>query len=133
MKKQPHIIPVKESGDLYVLQEDFTMYLGKYGHHVNVIVRKGFRHDGASVPRWFWSLTGLTRDGMHRAAALIHDYLYTIRGKLNTYDGHPYTMNRKDVDKLFKAMLKDYGIANHRVWIAYRGVRLFGQSYWDDD
>ena len=32
----------------------------------------------------------------------------------------------------FQRMLQEADIASHRVWLAYRGVRLFGQSYWDE-
>jgi hypothetical protein len=82
MIKQPHIIPIKESGDLYMLEEDYEISLKPYGLDFYIFIPKGFRYDGATVPRWFWSITGLTRDGIHRPAALVHDYIYVNKGQI---------------------------------------------------
>lgn len=132
MYDQPCIIPIKESGDLYRLQHDYKINLHNYGYYITITIPAGFTYDGASVPRWLWSLTGLGIDGLHRAACLVHDYLYVQRGKIISFDGaEKISLNREQVDMIFKQMLIDASIAEHRIAIAYKGVRWFGQSYWD--
>jgi hypothetical protein len=134
MYEQPHIIPIKESGDVYRLEHDYIIDLRPYTtKHVELVIEKGFVYDGASVPRWLWSLSGLGIDGLHRAAALVHDFIYIYKGDFKDDDtGSDITLSRKEADLIFKKMLTDVGIASHRVWLAYHGVRWFGQSVWDD-
>lgn len=109
---QPDIRPVKESKMLYTLVADFT-----YG---GITVPKGFRHDGASYSQLLFQ-----RDGIHRAAALIHDYLYDLKGELP--EG---VFSREYADKLFKRMLKEYGVKSWHVFIAYKSVYIFGRFFW---
>lgn len=112
MQPQPDLRPMCESGELYILMEDFT--------YAGLTVPKGFRCDGASVPRYLWHL--LPRDGMHRCAALIHDYLYV------NHSGY----TRKEADFLFKSIMDDYGIVSWRAKLAYMAVRLFGGFFWNN-
>lgn len=114
--KQPDIRPVKENGQLYILMEDFT-YNG-------ITVPKGFRYDGATGAKFLFG-----KDGIHRAATLLHDYLYEIKGKLPS--GAEF--NRLYVDKIFKDMLKEYGVKSWHVFLAYAAVRLLGGIYWARD
>lgn len=129
--KQPNITPIKESGQLYVLAEEYKIDIRRFGGLKNLRIPKGFRYDGASVPRWLWSLSGLSRDGIHRAAALVHDYLYENKG-FQENDKHEYWLTRKEVDKVFREMLIDVGVADHRVFLAYWGARIGGHFYWND-
>ena len=129
--KQPNIIPVKESGELYELAETFKIDIRRFGGKKNLTIPKGFRYDGASVPRWLWSITGLSRDGIHRVAALVHDFLYENRG-FQENEKHEYWLSRKEVDDVFREMLIELGVADHRVFIAYWGARAFGRLYWND-
>ncbi len=87
---------------------------------------EGFKYDGASTPRILWWV--LPRDGVHRAAALIHDYLYVFEGDMP--DGQTFT--RKQADALFYKMLKDYGVASWRAAVAYRAVRIAGYFFWKE-
>jgi len=116
--KQPDIRPIGESGKLYLLAKDFTAH--------GITVPKGFRYDGASVPKIAW-LVGLGRDGVHRAASLIHDWLYVNDGEI---DEGSYT--RKQADDLFRDMLKEYGVKSWHVFVAYRATRLFGWFWWSE-
>lgn len=136
--RQPLIIPIKESGQLYQLVEDYEIDLTPYGYHSRLLIPKGFIYDGASVPRWWWSISGLSRDGIHRAAALVHDYIYELKGDVPAtpmpLKSFPRIVKfkRKAADQIFRDMLKDVAVADHRVWLAYVGVRAFGGLYWDD-
>lgn len=113
MKEQPDIRPVKESGDIYVLMEDYPFtFQGSYFY-----VPKGFRNDGATCAKLLFQ-----RDGVHRAAALVHDYLYSKQGLLN---GLAYT--RKQADCKFRDMLKEYGVQSMHVAAAYAAVYVFGR------
>jgi hypothetical protein len=42
------------------------------------VIRTGFVSDGASIPRWLWSLVGGPLSGRYRRAALLHDWLYHL-------------------------------------------------------
>ena len=79
--KQPLIIPIKESGDIYELVEDYFFSVLRGGQAYPVIIKKGFKYDGASVPPVLGGLVGFMPDGIHRPAALIHDYLYSKKGR----------------------------------------------------
>lgn len=149
---QPHIIP---SGyKTYTLVEDYcyswvprsTIGEKKRPMLKTISVPKNFTYDGASVPRILWTLTGLTPDGMHRAASLIHDYIYSYDGKLPTgamkvqyidvESGQEELIypqgkwSRKSCDLLFKKMLKESGLPTYKVYGMYYFVRVFGWVKW---
>ncbi len=119
MIQQPDIRPIKENGDLYELQEDYT--------YKDITVPKGFCYDGASVPRLALTPFGFQRDGIHRPAALVHDWLYVRRG----WNGDQQRYSREDADRLFKEMLIGCGVKGWHVAIAYAFVRAFGWIAWD--
>lgn len=128
--EQPLIVPIKESGDLYELCEDyiFIIYRNEVAH--KIVIRKGFKYDGASVPKFFAGIVGFMPDGIHRPAALLHDYLYEHKGKLQPIGGFNYT--RKEADKLFYKILKKVGVKSWHAKLAYWAVRLGGGLYWND-
>lgn len=131
--KQPLIIPYKESGDLYELVEDYRINLLPFGYNITLNIHKGFKYDGASVPRWLWSLAGFSSDGLHRASALVHDYLYVQKGKVISADGTDrFEFTREECDKLLRDMMEAVSIAEHRVWLAYHAVKWFGKHVWDN-
>jgi hypothetical protein len=104
-----------------------------------IVVPKGFRHDGASVPRIGFTISGLTQDGQLRAAALIHDFLYRYDGKppagssfvLYKQKWVPYglTLSRKQADQLFLKIMKLSGVRWSQRWAAYVAVRV-GAPRW---
>jgi hypothetical protein len=112
-----------------------------YSEH-KITVPKNFLYDGASVPAPVTWLTGIRRDGKHRAAALLHDWLYHHKGRL---PGGHYQINfegegddtwakwtRKDADRLFGRVMREFEYTRwKRVW-AYRSVRWFGWLVWHD-
>lgn len=86
-----------------------------------ITIPKGFVWDGASVPRWFWSI--VPRWGRFSSAALIHDYLYATGGKHKDL-----MMTRDEVDNLFYRHMIEDGTAKWRAWIIWFSVHLFGKS-----
>ena len=141
---QPSIVQIGDR--LYLLVEDWT-FTWNYTEVVEscINVPAGFVYDGASIPRMFWRIFGVTPDGVHRAAAIVHDWIYTFDGdvpsgsitrsvlqpdctykKLDTID----KWTQKDCDKFFKKMLLDTPLPRWKVQTMYIAVRLFGWSKW---
>ena len=123
-KEQPDIRPIKESGEIYMSYKPFTVFINDF----SITVPDKFRSDGASVPQWAWSISGLSRDGMHRAAAHAHDYIYEKKG----IGVAPIPFSRKMADMLFADLLELYGIKKWQVFVMYVSVRLFGGTVWDE-
>ena len=116
---QPDITPVfctSESmhGQCYHLNHPYHFATDTERH----IIPEGFVYDGASIPRLIWSPLGVTPDGLHRAATLVHDYLYINR--------RHFSYTRKEVDKLFLRQMLILGMNRRKAKLMYRGVRLFG-------
>ncbi len=126
---------------IYRLEEDYAYsWRGKDGYMRRLCVPAGFIYDGASVPQIVWTVSGIPPDGLHRAAALIHDYLYVYRGspprgtyqKLingNWYDLE-WTWKRHEADKMFCRIMRESGVDRGKRRMAYRAVRLFGGMAW---
>lgn len=72
-----------------------------------------------SVPRPLWWL--FPRDGKGRAAAVVHDYIYT--------DGTD-TYTRGDADRIFRNALSDKGVKPFHRWVMWAGVRIGGRGNW---
>ncbi len=149
---QPLMIPV---GPLsYELVEDYTHYwIDTEGKINRIIVPKKTITDGASVPQFAWSISGIRPDGLIRAAALVHDWIYVNKGNLpdgshtvwngigddffnqkdlpgivNSHnwvdDGRAFS--HRQADKLFAHMMTEAEMKPARVTVAYVSVRLFG-------
>ena len=71
---QPNIRPIPGERRLYVLVEDYWVLLPYTKRWL--LIKAGFVFDGASIPRWLWSVIGSPFDPNWIAAALIHDALY---------------------------------------------------------
>ena len=120
---QPDMRPVRRGK--YELMKDYAVIIITEDRNKKRLkIHAGFQSDGASVPRIAWSISGLTPDGMLRAGALMHDYLYRIRGHFLSAP-----TKRKDADKVFYDLMIAAGVARYRAWIAYRAVRLFGPRW----
>lgn len=76
---QPLMIPVGPR--LYRLVEEYTYHWRDVNGRINrIIVPLGTETDGATVPRIVWTVTGIRPDGLIRAAALVHDWIYVNDG-----------------------------------------------------
>lgn len=140
--KQPLNTPVRDG--IYELAETWS-YEWFNDHEflwMRLTVPKGYQYDGASVPRKAWTLSGITPDGIIRAAATAHDFIYDHRGVMPEgslqflSDAREWVDVRRPVtrlqaDKLFHQMLRHAGMTAYRRWLAYKAVRLFGASFWN--
>jgi hypothetical protein len=86
-----------------------------------VIVPAGFLTDFASTPRIIWMF--MPKSGEYDAAAVVHDFLYRIGGKLS---GKTYT--KADADNLFNEALKLLGTGQPARWVMYQSVKHFGKG-----
>lgn len=81
-------------------------------------VPKGFRTDGASIPKPFWSIVGNPFEE-YMEAAVIHDYLYRTG-----------TGTKKHADKVFLQAMKDSGVNPIKRRTMYYAVKFFGKGSW---
>lgn len=81
-----------------------------------IYIPAGFLFDGASIPKFAWSIVG-TPGGRYLFAALIHDWLYMSRA-----------FKRKDADKLFLRIMERLEIGCFGRHVMYNAVRAFGHD-----
>ncbi len=97
----------------YILLDDCacTVHTGK-----TLLVKYRFRYDGLSIPRWCWSLLGMSPfTGKYASRiSLIHDALYSIE----------YNNDRQLCDDIFLNEMQKCRLLTNRRNIMYRGVRL---------
>lgn len=146
--EQPDIRPfLTRQGWAYRLNTPYPYEWVADGVRRRLVIAAGFEYDGASVPRPLWTLTGIERDGLQRAAALVHDVHYRNGGWLGNgitqaiwSDGaqiwetvepsEDCRWTRADVDALFCRMLREAGVSMLKRRMMYRGVRVFGWMFW---
>ena len=89
-----------------------TWCVGREYTRCGVSVPKGFVTDLASTPRLLWSIYPPFGDYIN--AAVVHDYLYSIK------------FPRDSADKTLRRILKRDGVPFITRWCFYTAVRLFG-------
>ena len=126
----PNTEPVGDTA--YRLEETYWVNVGAYA----VYVPKGYVYDGASVPQFCWSF-GFRPDGLWRAAALIHDWLYEHGGVVNAcwYDNgrmrdEKIRFSRRDADGVFLLLMKEAGVKMWKRQFMFRMVRMWGWMFW---
>lgn len=82
-----------------------------------VVVPKGFKTDGSSVPNFWLFRAFMSPYTESLFAGIVHDYQLTI-------DGHD-PAKRKQVDLNFLNNLKASGVGNTQSWVAYYLVRFW--------
>lgn len=118
---QPILTPVVYNGqERYQVSKDWPfVYKGK-----QEVIPAGLLVDGASVPRAVWWF--LPPDGLHRAAALRHDWCYILRGKLRNGE----VLTRAEADLMFYSMMLESGVGSSTAAVSYQAVRSFGWVEW---
>jgi len=133
--EQPDLRPINRRQ--YVTVGNFRVGFEASGGFCTVRVPAGTITDVASIPRLLWGLLGLRPDGLHRAAALVHDQLCARKGRtapIITAPGVPViwtpTLNSDETHALFRVMLEASGVPERRANLLWWAVRLFG-SRWE--
>jgi hypothetical protein len=133
---QPDVTPIGEK--TYKLRGDYTV---DFTHPRNsrkyiITVDDGFEYDGATVFPVFAAITRgrINRDGLNRAAALVHDWLYRKKGIVTSTDDTGAKvilhLTRKDIDLIFKEHLERSGIDEKTVKQHFNFVRMFAWVVW---
>jgi hypothetical protein len=99
---------------------DHTFFYYSKRKKCSIRISKGFRYDGASIPRFFWRIVGTPFTGRYTAAAMIHDALYA--GEI---------FSREDCDLIFHDAMIDYLTPWWQRQCLYWAVRMFGWVIWD--
>ena len=116
--------------DSHVLQKNITTVISdEYNNYYQIVLDKGFRCDGLSVPKIFrWYLPSWDKDNqLYNLAGAIHDALYTFKGA-NIF-------SRSECDDIFRGLLRDSGISRFKAGLADKAVELFagGDKHWGND
>lgn len=124
----------------YILVEEFWTAWEHDGITYRIRVPKGFVTDVASVPRWAWSFSGITPDGLHRNAAVIHDVGYMWQGKFPPgwfqkledmkWVNVEATWSREEIDKLFLRIMKACGVPPKTRALMFWAVRVGAWFAW---
>jgi hypothetical protein len=101
-------------GTRIFILEHYFRYVSSKGI---IVVPTGFRTDGASIPKVFWSILG--PHGSYFSAAIVHDFLYSKASNAT------WCMSRKDADDLFLEAMWNAGVGWHRN-IIHAAVRCGG-------
>lgn len=118
--KQPHF-SVSEKGK-WMLTESLEYYSILLNE--TITVPKGFETDLASIPLFFRSV--LPVNGNHRLPAVLHDYFYSLKGKLPSSK----PISRRMADKVFLEAMKLSKVGFWKRQAMYRAVRFGGRLYW---
>ena len=141
--QQPDIRPVKGPWwrpVSYVLAQKYKVvwYL-QSGRKVTYEVEKGFRYDGSSewvllflslFPSALMWIFGISQDGLHRGAALIHDALYRNGIVVCLETGRAINITRADADYIFYQVATYSGMSKWKAWIRWIFIRAFGWIWW---
>lgn len=100
---------------MFEVAVEFEYHVGVADSENVITVKKGFKTDLASVPRFFWFI--LPPHGYYGKAAVIHDCLYR-----NCY------RTRKECDDIFKEAMQVLNVKPWKIWVMYTAVRMWGKS-----
>ena len=103
--------------NVFILSEDKTVESLGY----SVTVKKGFDFDGASIPKWLWSIYGSPLNGNYVVASLIHDGLYASQ-----------KVSKRVSDKVFLDVMKQLNVGYIKRTSMYLAVKMFGGKDWKE-
>ena len=106
---------VKE--DVLILLEDVVVESLGY----SITVKNGFDFDGASIPKWLWSIYGSPLNGNYVVASLIHDGLYASQ-----------KVTKSVSDKIFLDIMKQSSVGYIKRTSMYLAVRVLGGKDWKE-
>ena len=87
-----------------------------------LIIKKGFVFDGASIPRILWTTLGCPFGELYTAPACVHDALYSTT-----------VFERKECDKIFHRAMRAKGVDDFTAKEMYLAVRAFGEDSYGNE
>lgn len=99
----------------FILLEKETAFSLGY----RITIDKGFDFDGASIPKWLWSIYGSPLNGNYVVASLIHDGLYASQ-----------KVSKSVSDKIFLDIMKQSNVGYVKRTSMYLAVKMFGGIAW---
>lgn len=109
------VLRIDGNGGAWVVIEPVVYQSGVAG--TVLTIPAGFRTDLASVPRL--PVVFLLFGGTAHKAAVVHDYLYTVR-----------TLDRHIADAVLWEASAAIGVPAWRRWLMWAAVRVFGRAHW---
>ena len=103
--------------NLFILSKDKTVESLGY----SITVKKGFDFDGASIPKWLWSIYGSPLNGNYVVASLIHDGLYASQ-----------LVSKMVADNIFLDLMKQSKVGYVKRTSMYLAVKMFGGKDWKE-
>ncbi len=100
------------------LLKSFQYHVWKEDSTFVIEVPKGFKSNGASIPRFLWSVVGHPW-GEYEQAAWLHDYMYFKQA-----------FDRKKCDQIFYESMGVLAVAGWKKKVMYAGVRVGGWKGW---
>lgn len=91
----------------------------KHRNQFLITIDSGFYWDGASIPRFAWTIVGSPFTGYYTVAALVHDALYGSE-----------IIPRSECDRVFNEIMEDWNVPIVKRQTMYRAVRWFGNGVW---
>ncbi len=104
-------------------------YITKNGRIITVPIK--FRWDGASIPRFAWSLIGSPFVGRYVRGSLIHDFLCWLADKAKSKK--EFKRLRAYADKIFLEIMREDGVSrikSRTMWLAVRGQGKWRGLVW---
>ena len=103
--------------NLFILSKDKSVESLGY----SVTVKNGFDFDGASIPKWLWSIYGSPLNGNYVVASLIHDGLYASQ-----------KVSKSVSDRIFLDIMKQSNVGCIKRTSMYLAVTMFGGKDWKE-
>lgn len=95
-------------------------FTGWYHWSVHIEVPAGFYTDLATIPWPLVAVPGAARYGNHNRAAVVHDWLYWTRGRVDEYT----RLTRRQADDLFFDIMQEDGVPAWKAWAMWAAVRV---------
>ena len=99
------------SNDKFELVEDYTCPLVLQPKEITIKVPKGYKTNGANIPRIFWSIFP-PNSPEYLSAIVVHDYLC---------DKEEYEL----ADEVLREMMRELGVSKWKIWCFYYSCRLY--------
>lgn len=104
----------------FIVATDWKIAIDINGHIHEIIIKKDFITDLASIPRLLWRI--LPPFGNYTNAAVLHDFLYFTA-----------IFDRETCDEIFYLSMKKDGVKRWKSYLMYKAVRYFGESYFNGE